>query len=143
MTKTKPMTPLKAIKTYQVPGDIGDFNSKEYCVQEGGCGWADHHPATYVSNIGKIYLGMPKGFNRLGNINDMVLMIFENYDQYIKFYTLPYNVPCWKYLDEYGNTLIRGLMPRVNRPYICVVLGNIIEKINCIEITIKDIEEMD
>ena len=139
----KQMSIIRAIKTYQVPGDIGNFDKDDYKTEDGGVGWKDHHPATYISGIGKIYLGMPKPFSRLGEFNDMTLHIFKDYEQYITFFKLPYNVPCWKFLDEYGNTLVRGLMPRINRPFICVVLGDCMDKINCVEISKEEAETMD
>lgn len=137
------MNQIQAIKTYQVPGDIGDFDETNFEIQEGGYGWKDHHPATYASGIGKIYLGMPKGFNRLGEFTDMDLMIFKDYEQFSSFFKPPFNLPVWKFLDEHKNTLVRGLMPRINRPFICVILGNCLDKINCYELTKEDQEGMD
>lgn len=137
------MTQIEAIETYQVPGAVGDFDPNNFEVQDGAYGWGDHVSGTMATGIGKFYLGMPKGFCRLGHIEDMDLLIFKDYEQYIGFFNLPYNVPCWKYLDEHGNTLVRGLMPRINRPFICVVLGDIRDKLNCLEITKEDIDQMD
>lgn len=136
---------IKAIKTYQVPGDIGDFNPKDYKTQEGASGWDDHCPGTFLMPTpGLIFLGMPHGFDRLGCFKEMKLMIFKDFEQYKSFYSNEkFNIPVWKYLDEHNNTLIRGLMPRTNYPFLCVILGNHISKINCLEITKEDVNSMD
>ena len=54
-----------------------------------------------------------------------------------------FNIPVWKYLDEHGNTLVRGIMPRRNEPFLHIYIGNCIDKINCLEITKQNIDEMD
>jgi len=129
-----------AIEEYQCSGcvsgcDISCFGSHVIGV---GCG--KHYAGTMLSYVGNIFLGLPKGFNRLGNFKDMKPRIFENFEgsQYDKF-----NVPVWKYLTENGHTLVRGISPRINAPFIDIYLENCIDKIQCLEITESDIEAMD
>ena len=137
------MTILEAIKQYQVFGAMGDFVPGESKLEHG---WADHVSGTFLSGIGGVLLGMPKGFNRIGSSNGMQrsVWIYETWEEkethwrYGKF-----NVPCWKHLDEYGNTLVRGLSPRTNMPFLHVILGDHRDKIDCLEITAADIAEMD
>lgn len=82
---------------------------------------------------------MPVPFSRLGK-DESPINIFESWEQkedkwsYDKF-----NIPCWKYLDEHKNTLVRGLSPRINKTFLHVILGNHLEKINCYELTNEDI----
>ncbi len=133
---------IKAIKKYQVPGAVGDFDENNFTSQEGTVGWEGHVAGTYITGIGKIFLGMPKGFCRVGFFDTMELRIFKDYDAYNNFYPLPYNVPAWKHF--YGeNTLVRGLSPRVNCPFLCVILGNCLKDLNCIEISKEEIKGMD
>ncbi|RPJ70156.1 MAG: hypothetical protein EHM20_15690 [Alphaproteobacteria bacterium] len=54
-----------------------------------------------------------------------------------------FNVPVWKHLNESNHVLIRGLSPRINMPFLHIVLENCMDQINCLEITNKDIAEMD
>jgi hypothetical protein len=130
-----------AIKEYQCSGCMSGYNLE--CFQQNdvqGVGCGKHYAGTGITHIGKIFLGLPRGFNRLGEQKDLKPIIFDTFDD--KYYNM-FNVPVWKHLDEHGNTLVRGMMPRRNEPFIHIYIGNHIDKINCLEITKQDIEEMD
>jgi hypothetical protein len=100
---------------------------------------------------------MPKGFNRLGPVDakDFRLWIYESWEAATEHrgkapgdltVTGPFdlfNVPVWKYLDEHGNTLVRGMCPRTNRPFLHIILGDHLDKIDCLEITDEDLKGMD
>jgi hypothetical protein len=130
----------KAVEFYQCPGCVGGHNIE--CYQKGDNEACDKHVAgTIISNIGPVFLGMPTGFNRLGAYRQMKMCIFRElkdgwgYDQF--------NIPAWKYRDEHGNVLVRGICPRINYPWVHIFLTDCMAEINCIEITAKDISEMD
>lgn len=131
-----------AIKEYQCLGCIrGTFPD---CFSEdnnGGQGCGNHKAGTYISSIGNIFLGMPKGFNRLGNNESLRPNIYEKFEEsdwaYDKF-----NIPVWKYLKD-GHTFVRGMMPRTNSSFIHIFLEDCRDKINCIEITPDVIDQMD
>ena len=53
------------------------------------------------------------------------------------------NIPVWKHLDKHGNTLVRGLIPRRNEPFLHIFLENCISQIHCLEISNEDIKNMD
>lgn len=130
-----------AIKEYQCSGCTCGHNLEcfEQNDQQGvGCG--KHSSGTIISYIGNIFLGMPKGFNRLGHQENLKPIIFNNFNE--NYYDM-FNIPVWKYLDEHGNTLVRGIMPRRNEPFLHIYIGNCIDKINCLEITKQNIDEMD
>jgi hypothetical protein len=134
----------KAIEEYQCSGCISGHNTECFEACDTGCGCGKHYAGTMML-LGKIFLGMPKGFNRLGKIEDMKPYIFENYEDFKKEYGGGYdmfNIPVWKHLDKNGNTLIRGIQPRLNAPFIHIILGNCLSEINCLEITEYDIKEM-
>jgi len=83
---------------------------------------------------------MPKGFDRtndsLGESKyDLKILEAPEYDKF--------NVAVWKHLDGHGNTLVRGLMPRLNQPFVHIYEGDQRDKISCLEITQEDINEMD
>ena len=133
----------KAIEEYQCSGCISGHNIECFGESEsGGCGCGKHYAGTMVlPMIGKIFLGMPKGFNRLGEFVNAKPSIFEKFEDgwgYNKF-----NYPVWKYLNENGHTVVRGLCPRINVPFIHIFLEDCREKIDCLEITDADIKEMD
>lgn len=133
-----------AIEEYQCSGcvsgsDISCFESNK----NGGVGCGKHHAGTIIfPGIGNIFLGLPNGFNRLGKNTEMKPFIFEKYEDsewdYKKF-----NIPVWKYLNVNRNTIIRGLQARINTPFLHVFLENCIDKINCLEISQDDVNDMD
>lgn len=130
-----------AIKEYQCSGCMCGHNLE--CFEENnqqGVGCGKHYAGTIIGGIGKIFLGIPKGFNRLGHQENLKPIIFDCFDE--NYYNM-FNVPVWKHLDEHGNTLVRGIMPRRNEPFIHIYVGNYLDKINCLEITKDDIDKMD
>jgi hypothetical protein len=142
----------EAIKEYQFPGCVSEYPTKTNVVQDGvGIEWSEHVAGTLVMPyVGTIFLGMPKGFNRLGifdghNKEQMNINIFENWEQFNELFIHSYgkyNVPVWKYVNEKGHTFVRGLMPRLNRPFLHIILENCIDKIECYQVTDEDLEEM-
>lgn len=140
----------QAVEIYQCPGCVVGCGTKcfEPDVESVGC---KKHVAgtTILPDIGRIFLGMPNGFNRLGSSDSLRISIFEGVSKaeggwgfgrtgYGKF-----NVPVWKHLDEHGNTLIRGISPRINWPFLHIYLGDHRECVECFEITTEDVEYMD
>lgn len=108
----------------------------------GGVGCGKHFAGTIISGVGKIFLGMPKGFCRLGPEANLKPNIYEKWsDSSCEYDT--WNVPAWKYLSPDGYTFVRGLMPRTNKTFIHVFLEDCLDKINCLEISENDIKFMD
>ncbi len=133
------MTPKDAIKNYQCPGCVSGPYPKCYKTNENlAC---DAHCAGASTAGGRFFLGLPKGFCRLGSCDSTKIYIFKDIADgwgYSNF-----NVPVWKHLDKHGNTIVRGMCPRLNDPWIHIFLGDFINDIKCIEITSKDIASMD
>jgi hypothetical protein len=132
----------KAVEEYQCSGCVVGHNVECYGnVSIIGQGCSKHCAGTRIAGVGKLFLGMPKPFMRLGENEGMIPYIFETFSEwgnYDKF-----NVPTWKYKDEHGNTLVRGMMPRKNETFIHVFLEDCLDKVNCYEITEEDIEFID
>jgi hypothetical protein len=140
------MNPI--IKEYQCCGCTYGYPDCDATFGPHGCN--KHRAGTFASGIGRLFLGMPKGFDRAGALSDETrsfrfdLCAYETFEDFIKHMGMnKFNVPVWKHLDENGNTLVRGLSPRVNKPYLCVIGGNHVDKIDCYEITAEDQEGMD
>jgi len=140
---------LKAIQTYQVPGCVSEFDPENFPQEGPGVEWSGHTPGTMMTTpngLMTLFLGMPTGFNRVGVVPlaNFKIKIFKSMDH--KNQTWPYNkfnVPVWKHLDEHGNTLVRGMAPRINLPFIHIILGDVRDQIDCLEITAEDIADMD
>lgn len=132
-----------AVERYQCSGCILGSDTSCFKVNEnaGGVGCGEHFAGTIISDIGKVFLGLPKGFNRLGHLENMKPIIFNSFFDW--GYYDNFNRPVWKHLDKHGNTLVRGLMPRRNEPFLHIFLENCLSKINCLAISNKDIDEMD
>lgn len=132
-----------AIENYQCSGCVSgsDISCFKKC-KTGGIGCGNHMSGTMISSIGKVFLGLTKGFDRLGYDEKLIPHIYESFNKcdwsYCKF-----NIPVWKYLNENGHTLVRGLMPRLNQTFIHIYLEDCRDKIDCLEITQQDCDDMD
>jgi hypothetical protein len=132
-----------AIEEYQCSGccnggDISCFKPNG----NGGVGCGHHSAGTGIISIGKIFLGLPKGFNRLGRYDDLKPNIYDKFGDSEWKYN-KWNIPVWKFLNKDGHTMVRGFMPRLSEPFIHIFLEDCMAKINCLEITQADVEEMD
>ena len=129
-----------AVDEYQCCGCV---LGGEPCYEKGAneeC--AKHVPGTMAfPGIGIFLLGMPTGFNRLGPAKEMKVKIFKTFSDGWGYNM--FNIPVWKHLDKNGNTLVRGLSPRTNFPFLHVFLENCLDEIDCLEITNADIRDMD
>lgn len=129
-----------AIEDYQCSGCVSGSDIE--CFEKGDhleCG--KHSSGTICSGIGHIFLGMPTGFDRSGPFKDMKIKIFDSFEKgwcYDKF-----NIPVWKYKNENNHILVRGILPRINQPFLHIFLEDCLNKIACLEITKEDIELMD
>lgn len=125
-----------AIEEYQCPGCVvgSDVSCFEINSNDGvGCG--KHH-------VGNFFLGMPRGFNRLGEYTKLKPNIYDTFESSEWKYDM-WNIPVWKHLSKDRHTFVRGIMPRKNEPFLHIYLENCIDKINCLEITQEDIDGMD
>lgn len=132
----------RLIEKFLCPGCVaGCAPNCESYKEETLSGWytcGNHHPGTLILGLGNIYLGMPKGFNRTGDL--------RREGKFVGVYVIPeslqtddffndFNIPVWK-TKEAGHTLIRGLRPRINQPFLMIwETQNNFEKIQCLEIT--------
>ena len=133
----------KAIEEYQCSGCVG--GSDISCFERndiGGVGCGKHHAGTIMLGIGNFFLGLPKGFNRLGECTKLKPIIYDTYDSSDWKYDR-WNIPVWKHLSKEGHTFVRGVMPRRNEYFVHVFLEDCISKIDCLEISQDDIDGME
>lgn len=69
--------------------------------------------------------------------------MYESFNNNVKWTYDKFNIPVWKHLNSNGHTIVRGIMPRINEIFIHIYLEDCIKKIDCLEITADDINEMD
>lgn len=142
----------KAIESYQCLGCMSghDINCGKFVQRTWSESCSEHYPATSIGLSIKIFLGMPVGFNRtgggMGDKTKLCLDIFESFNTVWDKDGKPYdkfNIPVWKHLNKNGHTLVRGLSPRNNAPFLHVILEDCMDNIDCFEVTDKLISEMD
>ena len=75
------MTNEEAVKEYQCPGCVSGPYEECFTEKPNNAGCAEHCPGTMMIPVGKIFLGMPKGFNRIGPVESMALDIFESIEK--------------------------------------------------------------
>lgn len=131
------MNKNQAIEEYQCAGCVvgSDTECVEYEKDSDSC--SKHVVGTLIMPVvGRIFLGMPVGFNRLGE-QELPLKIFHSFDfMNENGYGFDYlNVPVWRYLNKEGHTLVRGYRPRINDPFLFVILEDCMDKIDCFEMT--------
>lgn len=142
----------EAIEEYQCPGCVSGCNiecfEKDDINKSASCG--KHTAGTMVLGTGSFFLGMPTGFNRLGQRYEdsrasLAVAIFETREDGWQEPTgyKKWNIPVWKYKNEKGHTFVRGISPRNNRPFLHVYLEDCMDQIDCLEITQEDVDGMD
>lgn len=131
---------MLAIKEYQCLGCVCGVDTECY-LKSNDLSCSKHVPGTMGSGIGTFFLGMPKGFCRIGMCDKIRINIFRKFEDGWGYNFL--NIPVWKYLDKNGNTLVRGISPRINSPFLQIFLENCIDKIECYKITEDDLDGMD
>lgn len=131
-----------AVEEYQCSGCVCGSDTGCYEGQEGSLSCGKHVAGTNIfPHVGRIFLGLPNGFNRFGSSDNLKMHVFQSlsdgwgYDLF--------NIPVWKHLNSNGHTIVRGMSPRINDPWIHIFLGNYIGEIDCLEVTDSDIEGMD
>ena len=134
------MTPEEAVKEYQCPGCVGGPFESCYVTKD-GITCSKHTAGTVKAGVGAFFLGLPRGFCRVGALTYNPITIFAKFEDGWG-YTM-FNVPAWKYLNGKKHTLVRGLSPRTNNPFIHIFLEDCMDKINCLEITQDNIILMD
>ncbi len=132
----------KFVKEYQCPGCV--CGPEEGCFKEMNCksiSCEKHVAGTMATDIGKFFLGMPKGFNRIGNQKELPINIYKTQaDQKAQFSYNNFNVPVWKHKNKEGHIFIRGYMPRINMGFIHIILDGDFESIDAHEINIDEID---
>ena len=141
----------KAIIEYQCPGCIVG-NGPEECFKQSefSVSCDNHRAGTAIMGIGKIFLGLPSGFNRLGSDlgggENMKIEMFKSFESANKNHLWKYNkynIPVWKYLNNNGHTLVRGLIPRLNLPFLHIYLEDCRGQIDCFEVDQEMVDYMD
>lgn len=132
-----------AVEKYQCSGCVCGSDISCYQPSDCGVGCSKHCAGTTIGGIGRVLLGLPKGFDRLGHQDALVPVVFRTHGD--KDANCPYdmyNVPVWKHLDG-GVILVRGYMPRLNQGFIHIIIEGDMGTIDCRELTSEDLDNMD
>jgi hypothetical protein len=112
------------VKEFQCPGctigcDGEKFEAQTYPSEDGrpGIRCSNHSAGTFLSGVGQIFLGMPKGFSRVGPRSDHLPEIWF-FDEIPEYDFL--NIPVWG-MEKDGYLFIRVFLPRTVRNMIHVV----------------------
>jgi len=120
------MTPEEMISEFLCPGCTNGTHPCTECPDyepnnDYGHNCEKHSPGTFIAGIGAVYLGLPKGFNRVG-LDSVKGQKFRGQVRLWTRGTKPdfdhLNVPVWA-MEKDGRTY----SPRVNLTYIDVIEG--------------------
>jgi len=137
------MKPNKFVKEYQCLGCVSGPTDECFKESDGKSIACDKHVAgTMVfPSVGILFLGMPKGFNRLGEQSKLQIAIYKTQsDQEIQWKYDQFNVPVWKHQNKEGHIFIRGYIPRLNQGFIHIILKGNYKDIKAHEIDITTID---
>lgn len=117
----------KLIEKFQCPGCCAgsDMKCGAFKLSKGyGVSCLGHAPGTFIIGGGTFALGLPKGFDKVGQSQER-----DEADPYIRIWvkgTAPtwnkFNIPVWA-LEEEGFLFVRTYCPRINTAYVDIVEG--------------------
>lgn len=137
-------TQREMIMNFQCPGCSADCVSCSNCdfddLGNGMFRCSNHSAGTIMGGVGKIALGLPKGFNKVGAVGNNLtefstnVRLVENPEstQYNFF-----NMPIWA-MEEDGYLFVRCYCPRINFGYVDVIKGGTIEEVCPKAVNIKE-----
>ena len=98
----------------------GTFKPNEYNIE--GCGaCATHYPGTAIMGAGKIYLGLPRGMNKVGDCppGEQRIRLWEK--GFAPKWDV-FNIPVW-YKQEGEDLIVKTVQPRRMRIWIDIIEG--------------------
>ena len=134
---------VNEVGTYQCPGCVCGPDEECFKKANGKSVACQKHVAGTmgIPFPGKFFLGMPKGFNRIGTQKELKIEIYKTQsDQEAQWSYDHCNVPVWKHQNKEGHIFIRGYMPRLNEGFIHIILKGDYKSIDAHEIDLNDID---
>lgn len=114
----------QAVEKYQCPGCVAgsDTTCGKFRTSFDSKACDSHVAGTALGGVGRIYLGMPTGFDKVGQTqnNSSNIRIFSA-EQLKGFYDI-FNVPVW-FQEIDGNLFVRCFCPRINISYVDIFIG--------------------
>lgn len=106
---------LKMVKEFQCPGCTLGFNTdcglykEDNAYGDGAFRCGSHVAGTFMPGVGRVFLGLPIGFNKCrGSNNKMDVWFHLESMSFDKF-----NIPVWAMVEN-GYTFVRVYSPRIN-----------------------------
>jgi hypothetical protein len=123
-------------------GDTKECDCYDFCDLGTGFWCLGHSAGTFLMGVGKIALGLPTGFNKVGTIktgfedekdrnskrNTNIRFIIDPADRSDEKGYDDFNVPVWA-MEKDGFLFVRVMCPRINYTYVDVIKGGKFEKI--------------
>lgn len=135
----------KMVNEFQCPGCVAgsDTQCGKYKLDHRGESCESHSPGTRMLGSGAIYLGMPKGFNRVGAILDEQthnIRLFPKGSSVDVYDHL--NVPVWA-MEWEGFLFVRCFVPRRNYSFVDVIEGGTLDMVPTATNVAEFIDEID
>lgn len=121
----KEMNPIQVVmvEEFQCPGCVSGHNTSSGCFKESNASLEceNHIAGTTMFPGGKINLGLTRGFNRIGPIDNLKqrsnIRLYESMpsNHYNKF-----NIPVWA-MELEGYLFVRCFIPRLNLTWVDVI----------------------
>lgn len=124
--------PLKnIIEKIQCPGCVSgsDTTCGAYKKKDYSSACESHRAGTLILGSGSIYLGMPKGFNKVGSLPSHISNNIDIFEKINKDTFDIFNLPIWA-LEDDGLLFVRVFSPRVADNRIYVFESGLIADIN-------------
>ncbi len=123
---------IKFVKEYQCSGCVCGSDPKTCPSYQDDHGCASQVAGTSILGEGTIFLGLPPLLARLGEYKRMRIYILSDWEEFKRWMMEVGQTP-------EGHTIVKGLMPRLNYPFIHIFLDKKCwDKIDCSELTDKD-----
>lgn len=135
------------VKQYQCPGCVLGYNTEcgSYKVDGASAACTAHCAGTRFGGFGPtslVYLGLPKGFNKVGCIPHPPDSVSPNNIRIWTDISGPgwdhLNVPVWASEDD-GNLLVRTMCPRIGVHFIDIVEGGTLEQLRALFPNVIDV----
>lgn len=114
---------IETIEEFQCPGckNGGDTKCGVFEQKNWNKECSSHSAGTLMGGVGKINLGLPNGFNRMGALHEGMKSNIRILDkETAKDFFDVFNLPTWT-LEYKGHLLVRTYIPRKNISYVDII----------------------
>lgn len=116
------------INKFQCPGCINGSSVEtcksydKYTIDQGVVSCSNWYPGTTLLGIGKIALGLPKGFNRTGD-SDLKIpyrCYIRLHEKFNRLWWDKFDIPTWA-IEQDNFLIVRTYQPRLNNTFVDII----------------------